>query len=318
MEGESSFVAVISSCLSYCLFSAMMTITNKELLGSSKHEGYFAFPTTLVFYQNFTSFLFLRLAAVLGLLSLEPIQPSRLKQWIPLNLCFLAMLTTGSFALSLLTVPMVTIFKNLQTAIISFGDWYFLGKSSSLGTIACLIVMITGAVTAGYNDLEFDLRGYFWVLFNCLCGAAYVLFTKLVIDTQKMNKINNINYNCTISLPFLFAVMIVNGELSGVMRWFLNIPWSAYFVVLVVSNAVFSFGISFTSFWVLQTTSPTTFSILGAVNKVPLTLFSIWWFNNVFSTVGGYAVSGSLIGGIIYAVNSAYQQAQERKQRDIV
>jgi hypothetical protein len=37
---------------------------------------------------------------------------------------------------------MVTIFKNLQTAGTSFGDWYFFGKTSSLGTSGCLIIMV--------------------------------------------------------------------------------------------------------------------------------------------------------------------------------
>jgi hypothetical protein len=31
-----------------------------------------------------------------------------------------------------------------------------------------------------------------------------------------MNKINNINYNCTISLPFLLILMFFNGELFSV------------------------------------------------------------------------------------------------------
>jgi hypothetical protein len=40
--------------------------------------------------------LLLRIAAAAGHLELEPIQRSRLKQFIPLNLLFIAMLTTGS------------------------------------------------------------------------------------------------------------------------------------------------------------------------------------------------------------------------------
>jgi hypothetical protein len=43
------------------------------------------------------SVLFLRISAALGYFTLEPIHRSRLKQWIPLNLLFIAMITTGSF-----------------------------------------------------------------------------------------------------------------------------------------------------------------------------------------------------------------------------
>jgi hypothetical protein len=42
---------VVASCLAYSLFSIMMTITNKELLGSLVARGFFPFPVGLVFFQ---------------------------------------------------------------------------------------------------------------------------------------------------------------------------------------------------------------------------------------------------------------------------
>jgi glycopeptide antibiotics resistance protein len=45
-------------------------------------------------------------------------------------------------SLSLLSVPMVVIFKNLQTAATAYGDWHFFGKTVSAGTIACLVLMV--------------------------------------------------------------------------------------------------------------------------------------------------------------------------------
>lgn len=315
MVVDSSVLWIIISCFSYCVVSVLMTITNKELLGSKRMEGFFSFPTSLVFFQNLTSVLFLRVAAGLGFLTLEPILVSRLKRWIPLNLLFIAMLTTGSFGLALLSVPMVVIFKNLQTAATVFGDWYYFQKAVSYGTISCLVLMITGAFVAGYNDLEYNFFGYFWVTLNCLFGAAYVLTTKLVIDDHKMDKLDNINYNCTLSLPFLFVIMIINGEFLSVLEWMTAIPTSPKFLILITSNFLFSFGISFTSFWVIQTTSPTTYGILGAVNKIPLTLASMWYFKDVYSTIGGWAIFGSLSGGIVYAYTSAISQGSNKSEK---
>lgn len=302
--------AVVVSCLAYSLFSIMMTITNKELLGSQAVLGYFPFPVGLVFVQNFSSFVFLRVASFQNMITLQPVRLERLRHWIPLNLVFIAMVTTGTLGLSLLTVPMVTIFKNLQTACTSYGDWYFFGKTVSWGTIFCLAMMISGAFVAGYHDLEFNLHGYIWVILNCCSGSAYILTTKLVMDSFRMEKIDNINYNCIISLPFLLLVMLFNGELFAMYHWLGQASVSLYFGFVMIVNAIFSFGISFTSYWVIQTTSPTTFGILGSVNKIPLTLFSIWWFQNVFSTIGLYAITASLIGGIVYAMSSAYSQSQ--------
>ena len=54
-------------------------------------------------------------------------------EWLPVNLLFCAMLMTGFLSLKALSVPMVTIFKNLTNVVILAGDWYFHGQNISTG-----------------------------------------------------------------------------------------------------------------------------------------------------------------------------------------
>jgi len=262
------------------------------------------------------SIVFVRIADIFGVISLRPFEIEKVQKWLPLNIFFLAMLVTGTKSLSLLTVPMVTIFKNVQTCVTAFGDWWFFSKTVSVYTLLTLMIMISGALVAGYNDLEYNFWGYVWVIVNCLCGSAYVLYTKLAMDTLKMEKVDNINYNCSLSLPFLLVFMFFNGELNLI---YAN-AWDSFTndsIAILTMNAIFAFGISFASFWVIQTTSPTTFSVLGAVNKIPLTLASIWWFGVEFSPIGGPAVAGSLSGGIIYAYSSSRDMMMiKKKEKD--
>ena len=68
---------------------------------------------------------------------------------------------------------MVTIFKNLTNILVLFGDWYFFNQPSSPAIMLSLLLMLAGAVMAGFADIAFSALGYSWMAFNCLSTAAY-------------------------------------------------------------------------------------------------------------------------------------------------
>ena len=70
---------------------------------------------------------------------------------------------------------MVTIFKNITTAIVTFGDNILFKEQMTQGILASLIIMIFSSVVAGFNDLAYDGAGYSFMFINCLISAAYVV-----------------------------------------------------------------------------------------------------------------------------------------------
>jgi GDP-mannose transporter len=68
---------------------------------------------------------------------------------------------------------MVTIFKNVTNLVTVFGDWYLFGESISTLTVVAVLIMTIGAIMAGLNDLDFNLRGYIWMIVNCFCTAGH-------------------------------------------------------------------------------------------------------------------------------------------------
>jgi hypothetical protein len=78
---------------------------------------------------------------------------------------------TGS--LQFLSVPLVTIFKNVTNIAIMAGDWYFYQQPTSLPIVLSLLLMLAGAVMAGLADIAFSPLGYTWMALNCLATAAY-------------------------------------------------------------------------------------------------------------------------------------------------
>lgn len=80
-------------------------------------------------------------------------------------------------------------------------------------------------------------------------------------------------------------------------------------------SGVSSFLISVCSFWAVKATSPTTyryeinsisilinyFSIVGTLNKIPLTVLGIVFFSAPISNLGGVSIAIGLSGGILYS-----------------
>jgi len=68
----------------------------------------------------------------------------------------------------------------------------------------------------------------------------------------------------------------------------------------------------YSALWMVKVTSPTTYSIVGAVNKIPLSMFSVWWFETKFTFLGGTSGVGALIGSIIYAITKPRKKEYEK------
>jgi len=114
-------------------------------------------------------------------------------------------------------------------------------------------------------------------------------------------------------LPFLFTLLLV----SNAVPHFNKYTFSTSFVSVLFLNLVFGFAISLAHFWVVDATSPTTATVLGAVNKVPLSIASIWYFTTPFNVPGAISGAGALIGGVVYAVTQ-FLDERERKRKQLL
>eukprot|EP01111_Echinosteliopsis_oligospora_P017195 TRINITY_DN7373_c0_g2_i1.p1 TRINITY_DN7373_c0_g2~~TRINITY_DN7373_c0_g2_i1.p1 ORF type:complete len:288 (-),score=32.47 TRINITY_DN7373_c0_g2_i1:220-1083(-) len=245
----------VVACGSYCLCSMFMTFSNKLILSAS---GYgFSFPISVLLYQHIFSVFVIKLASALKLITIEPIVWSTAQKWLPLNILFVAMLMSGTYTLSLLSVPMVTIFKNLTTMLITVGDRLFFDQTFNIGVGISLFLMSIGSLVAGWNDLEFRLDGYVWMMFNCVVSACYILFMRYAMKGTKLSEFGSVYYNNFLSIPLLIPLIIISGE----------IPDAAYFegwnepgfLSTITFSGISSICISFTSFWAVKATSPTTY-----------------------------------------------------------
>lgn len=115
------------------------------------------------------------------------------------------MIYTSTKSLQFLSVPVYTIFKNLTTIVIAYGEVLWFGGSVTPSALFSFGLMVLSSVVAAWADIQHALSGgggiaetvkaaeaaanltagYAWMGMNVFCTAAYVLSMRKVI--KKMN-----------------------------------------------------------------------------------------------------------------------------------
>lgn len=111
----------------------------------------------------------------------------------PVSLLLIGTIYTSTKALQYLSIPVYTIFKNLTIILIAYGEVLWFGGSVTGMALFSFGLMVLSSVIAAWADIQHALQnyghasdeasakvstlnaGYMWMLFNCVCSAAYVL-----------------------------------------------------------------------------------------------------------------------------------------------
>eukprot|EP00301_Raphidiophrys_heterophryoidea_P012980 c20310_g1_i1.p1 GENE.c20310_g1_i1~~c20310_g1_i1.p1 ORF type:complete len:350 (+),score=67.05 c20310_g1_i1:105-1154(+) len=281
------------ACLIYCLCSNSMVLSNKAILSYFR----FNFPLSLMLFQAFVTALILEVGRQTGTNSCERLKWSTAKKVMPLNFMFVAMICSSSYATEYLSVPFLTVFKNLTNVAITFGESYIYSKSVSGGVVLSIAIMIAGSVCAAFNDIDFNPAGYFWMFVNCCVTACYVLYMKWAMDATKLSKDSMALYNNAIGVPLILALVLIDErDVLQFERY--NDLW---FMILLIGSGVVGYGMSLATFYAISVTTPTTYSMVGALNKIPASILGAIFFNAAITAGGWGGIGIGLLGGTVFA-----------------
>lgn len=312
----------VVACLAYSTCSVSMVLANKALasLGGSSSAAGGGLRVLPVAFQNLCSVVLLEALRGLGLVHYSWLDGKSAQASAPLGCCFVAMLVTGFMSLRHLSVPLVTVFKNMTNLLIVLGEWQLYQQAVSSGVLLSLVVMISGAALAAQHDLSFSLAGYAWMAANCLATAGYVLYLRQVTRSQS-DRYSVVFFNNFLSLVLLLLLASASGELtvSPGEEW--SGPGLPYWL-LAVGTGVVAFVLNFASLWCVGATSATTYAIVGSLNKVPVVLLGHVLFHTVLSPESWLFVAVSLTGGFLYShaklqEDKARQKAKSKSELDL-
>lgn len=201
---------------------------------------------------------------------------------------------------------MVTILKNVTNILTAIGELYIFGKRQNQKVWTAMFVMIISAVSGGITDLSFDATGYAWQSVNCILTASYSLTLRRVMDRAKqftksgsLNEVSMVLLNNGISIPFAIILIFMFDEWRYVINAdVIKIPM---FWVAATASGLLGLAISFTSMWFLKQTGPTTYSLVGSLNKIPISIAGLLVFKVPLSIPNLFSILFGLLAGVLFA-----------------
>ncbi|KAF9193832.1 GDP-mannose transporter into the lumen of the Golgi [Haplosporangium sp. Z 767] len=301
------------SILAYCTSSILMTVTNKMVLSQFDFNMNFL----LLAIQAMAAVTMLWIFKKLDLITYRNLDVAEAKKWFPISLALVAMIYTGSKS-----IPVYTIFKNLTIILIAYGEVLWFGSKVTPMMLLSFAFMVLSSVIAGWSDLSsfvpkettdvahFNL-GYIWMALNCLSSAGYVLYMRKRIKHFNFKDFDTVYYNNLLSLPVMLTLsMCLEGWTSGELeRTFAPEVRSALTMAILVSG-ISSFLISYGSAWCVRCTSSTTYSMVGALNKLPVAASGILFFGDPATLGNIFGIFFGFIAGLLYSYSKT-EQAQK-------
>lgn len=110
-------------------------------------------------------------------------------------------------------------------------------------------------------------------------------------------------YNNLLSIPVLVAcsLFLENWSSENLMKNFPPAQRNSLIFAMVITG-VTSIFISYTSAWCVRVTSAATYSMVGALNKIPIALSGLIFFDAPVTVPGVSAIAIGSASGIVYAV----------------
>ena len=120
-------------------------------------------------------------------------------------------------------------------------------------------------------------------------------------------------YNNVLSIPILLICSLVLENWSS-ENLNLNFPADRRnnLILAMVFSGLSSVFISYTSAWCVRVTSSTTYSMVGALNKLPIALSGLIFFDAPVTIPSVSAIGVGFVSGIVYALAKVKQSSKPK------
>lgn len=303
--------------LSYCGASILMTVTNKYVL-----SGYdFNLNFFLLCVQSIVCVMAIQTCKSLKMITYRDFNSTEARKWFPVSVLLIIMIYTSSKALQYLSIPVYTIFKNLTIILIAYGEVLWFGGSVSAMALFSFGLMVLSSIVAAWADIQAAISsyghdasqtaealstlnaGYLWMMVNCLSSAAFLLFMRKRIKLTNFSDFDTMYYNNLLSIPILFLCSLFLEDWSGI-NIEKNFPLASRnsLIIAMLISGLSTVFISYTSAWCVRVTSSTTYSMVGALNKLPIALSGLIFFDVPVTFPSVTAIAIGFVSGLVYAV----------------
>ena len=120
-------------------------------------------------------------------------------------------------------------------------------------------------------------------------------------------------YNNLLTIPILLVASIVVEDWSSA-NIIKNFPVDTRntIIMAMIFSGLSSVFISYTSAWCVRVTSSTTYSMVGALNKLPIAISGLIFFDAPVTIPSVSAIFVGFVSGIVYAVSKVRQNSKPK------
>ncbi|KZF21305.1 golgi GDP-mannose transporter [Xylona heveae TC161] len=313
--------------LSYCGSSILMTVTNKFVLSGTGFNLNFL----LLAVQAIVCVIAIQTCKSMGFITYRDFNTDEAKKWFPISVLLIGMIYTSTKALQYLSIPVYTIFKNLTIILIAYGEVLWFGGSVTAMALFSFGLMVFSSIIAAWADIQHALgsygsssneasdkistlnAGYLWMFMNCFCTATYVLGMRKRIKLTNFKDFDTMFYNNLLTIPILLvcSIFLENWSPENIN---INFPPAQRnnIILAMVFSGLSSVFISYTSAWCVRVTSSTTYSMVGALNKLPIALSGLIFFDAPVTFGSVSAIVVGFVSGIVYALAKIKQGSKPK------
>ncbi len=292
----------ILTLILYCTSGTLLTLINKFAV------VIFPYTNMLLVLQNSIAVLLFVVASQFcrqALGSLPSLSLTVLQLWMPLVLLFVMMLTSSLLALAYVSVPTVIVMRNLTTLFVAILDYILLRNKINGFSTATLIFILFGATLYARHDLTFSIPGYIWLFVNIISTSAYQIYIKKIIDLPIFEHIGSIGmsyYNNLISLPLLFILSCIMGELKALpstldLKYLLEIKT----IGLISLSGILGFLLSISAFALNKQISATSMMVANNANKFSIIVLSEICIQSTLDIMASLGAISVLFFGWLYS-----------------
>lgn len=156
---------------------------------------------------------------------------------------------------------------------------------------------------------------------NCFSSAAFVLYMRYVIrktaSQGQFRDFDTVFYNNILTAPIFICMSLIgaDGDLGQVWIYYMTHEEERNnFILALFFSGISAFWISYASSWCMRITNSTTYSMVGALNKLPIAISGLVVFHDMPITIG--SVGSIMIGfasGILYTIAKLQYDKQQKK-----
>ncbi|XP_034251784.1 GDP-fucose transporter 1 [Thrips palmi] len=311
------YVQVAVVVLGYWVVSIVTVFVNKTLFSSDKID--LDAPLFVTWFQCVTSTVICFTLKVLASTfpnkvsfpSGTPLDRAVFKKVFPLSVTFATMIVSNNLCLKYVDVAFYYIGRSLTTVFNVILSYLFLGQKTSLPSIGCCIVIISGfwlGIDQESIAGSLSVTGTFFGLLGSLALPLYSIHMKNVLPAVNQEIWLLSYYNNAYTSIILIPLMALNHEIPIVLNY--HGLFSLYFWMLMTIGGVCGFAIGFFTGLQIKVTSPLTHNISGTAKACFQTVIATQWFGEIKSGLWWLSNFTVLGGSMFYT----YVKQQEMKK----